>query len=136
VNRPPPILACASIALVLTAAAPAALAQHGPPPPGGKTVSLQGGQEHDVWVNNPYMHSFYDLSRSTLGPGAGKVDVDAYEQKSFAIFRDFGVYMHVGPEHMQDHLKLIPRQVVQIVREDPKVLDSYDNFMEALMGPK
>ena len=41
-----------------------------------------------------------------------------------------------GPEHMQDHLKLIPRQIVGIVKDAPKVLDSYDNFVMALMGPK
>ena len=50
--------------------------------------------------------------------------------------RDFGVAMGVGPEKMQDHLKLIPRQVAQIAKEDPKVLDSFDNFVEALVGPK
>ena len=47
-----------------------------------------------------------------------------------------GVAMGVGPEHMQDHLKLIPRQVVQIAKEDPHVLDSYDNFVAATFGPQ
>jgi hypothetical protein len=37
---------------------------------------------------------------------------------------------------MQDHLKLIPRQVVQIVKDDPKVIDSYDNFVAATFGPQ
>ena len=37
---------------------------------------------------------------------------------------------------MQDHLKLIPRQVIQIVKEDPKVLDSFESFTDAMIGPK
>jgi hypothetical protein len=44
--------------------------------------------------------------------------------------------MHMTPEGMVDHLKLIPRQVVQIVKEDPHVLDSYDNFVAATFGPR
>jgi hypothetical protein len=36
---------------------------------------------------------------------------------------------------MLDHLKLIPRQVVGIVKENPAVLASYDSFWTALVGP-
>ncbi|MGH6966127.1 MAG: hypothetical protein ACREE0_16715, partial [Phenylobacterium sp.] len=68
--------------------------------------------------------------------GPAKVDVAGYEQKSFAIFRAFGVSRGTGAEHMQDHLKLIPRQVVGIVKEDPTVLDSYANFVAAVFGPE
>src|SRR5258708_3046977 len=68
--------------------------------------------------------------------GPAKVDVAASEQKSFAIFRDFGASRGMKPDAMQDHLKLIPRQMVQIVKEDPHVLDSYDNFIAAGFGPR
>lgn len=37
---------------------------------------------------------------------------------------------------MQDHLKLIPGQMVQIVTGDPGVLKTYDSFIEAMVGPK
>ena len=37
---------------------------------------------------------------------------------------------------MQDHLKLIPRQVVKIVADDPHVLDSFDTFADAMIGPR
>jgi hypothetical protein len=86
-------------------------------------------------MNNDYIRRFYALSVETL-KGAPNPDLDAYEQKSYAIFREFGVYMGVGPEHMQDHLKLIPRQVAQIARDDPHMLDSFDSFKEAMIGPK
>jgi hypothetical protein len=121
-------------AAALCAAAPAAFAQPGPAPaPPAKTASLQGDTER--FMNNDYIRRFYALSVSTL-KGQAHPDLDAYEQKSFAIFREFGTFMGVGPEHMQDHLKLIPRQVAQIAKEDPHALDTFDSFTEAMVGPK
>jgi len=77
------------------------------------------------------------MTKEAFAQGPAKVDVAAYEQKSFALFRDFGKSMGVPPEHMQDHLKLIPRQVVQIVKEDPHVLRQLlQNFVDAAFGPQ
>jgi hypothetical protein len=87
-------------------------------------------------VNNAYMHQFYDLTVETLGKGATSVDFDAYRDKSYAIFRAFGVSMGGNPDMMVDHLKDIPRQLVGIVKDDPRVLDSYKSFTRALMGPE
>jgi hypothetical protein len=42
----------------------------------------------------------------------------------------------MDPDKMQDHLKLIPRQVAQIAKDDPKTLDSYASFVEAVFGPE
>lgn len=132
----------ASILLAVLAFAPAAGAHPDPaakPAPanatsGGNSANMQG--DDTVWRKSPFIRAFYDLTVAAYAGGPAKLDVDAYEKKSYAIFRDFGVAMGVGPEHMQDHLKLIPRQVVGIVKDDPKVLDSYDNFVLALFGPK
>lgn len=120
------------LALVIAALAlaPAAGAQPAPP----ASVNLQGDQQ--AWINDPHMHAFYATAVAAFAQGPAKVDVAGFEQRSFAIFRDFGKSMGVDPMHMQDHLKLIPRQVVQIVREDPKVLDSYQNFVDATFGPQ
>lgn len=120
------------MALALAVMAPVALAQHGAQQ--GETHSLQG--EQSAWINNAHMHSFYDLSKEMLGKGAASVDVDAYRDRSYAIFRAFGTSMGMSPDGMVDHLKGIPQQMVDIVRDDPKVLDSYDNFVVALMGPQ
>jgi hypothetical protein len=110
-------------------------AQHGTPPQQqGEAQSLQG--DTSAWVNNAYMHQFYDLTVETLGKGASSVDFDAYRDKSYAIFRAFGVSMGGNPDMMVDHLKDIPRQLVGIVKDDPHVLDSYKNFTRALMGPE
>lgn len=40
------------------------------------------------------------------------------------------------PDGMLEHLKDIPRQIVAIVAGDPAVLDSYENFLVALRGPR
>jgi hypothetical protein len=133
----PSLLRVAAVLLTAVALAPAAQAQHGARPPGaaeGRTVDIQGDPR--AFINNPHIHAFYDLSVATLRPGAPALDVAAYEAKSFAIFRALGASMGGKPEAMQDHLKLIPRQVIQIVKEDPKVLDSFENFTDAMVGPK
>jgi hypothetical protein len=114
-------LALGSAALAQTSGAPA-------------PHNLQGNDEAS-WIADPHMHAFYDLSVASLAHQA-RPDVAAYEQKSYAIFRAFGEARGVGADHMQDHLKLIPRQVVQIAKEDPHVLDSYDNFVAATFGPR
>lgn len=107
-------------------------AQGGKPPAG---MNLQG-QDAQSWIRDPHVHQFYDLSRATFAQGADKVDVAAYEQKSYAIFRAFGASRGMEPAAMQDHLKLIPRQLVQIVKEDPKALDTYEGFVAATFGPQ
>ena len=123
------------LAVVLSLAAPVAVAQHGTQPaaPQGETLSLQGDQS--AWINNPHMHAFFDLTKAKLG-GGGALDFEAYRDASYAIFRTFATTMGTSPEGMVDHLKDIPRQMVGIVKDDPKVLASYDNFVVALMGPQ
>src|SRR5579864_1945597 len=74
-------------------------------PQPSSSANMQG--DDSVWRRSPYIHAFYELTVTSFAGGPAKLDVDAYEQKSYAIFRDFGVAMGVGPEHMQDHLKLI-----------------------------
>lgn len=123
----------AMMAAVL-ALGPVAWAQHGQPAQGGQTMSLQGDTR--AWSDNPYMHAFYDLTKVRLGAGAATLDFAAYRDEAYAIFRTFGTSMGMSPEGMVDHLKDIPRQLVGIVKDDPKVLDSYDNFRVALMGPE
>ena len=126
-----------AVLLVMLSGSPALAQHHGAPAPeaGSATVNLQGG--HGDFVNSPHVRAFYELSVATLGPSAPRrPDIPAYEKKSYALFRALGESQGMGGAAMQDHLKLIPRQVVQIVKEDPHVLDSYEAFMEAMLGPK
>ena len=113
-----------------------ARAQHATEPQ-GETITLdaQGG-DYPEWFQNPHMVEFYALSVGMLRANAGRVDAAAYEQKSYEIFRAFARSLGADPDGMIDHLKAIPREMVGIVRDDPKVLDSYESFLVALRGPQ
>lgn len=129
------LAAAASVAALIVG--PTALAQAHPV--GGANAASSAniqGNDQQAWINDAHIHQFYELSVASLKAPPSADSVAAYEQKSYAIFRDFGVAMGVGPEHMQDHLKLIPRQVAQIAKEDPHALDTYESFVEAMFGPK
>lgn len=119
------------LAVIAAGFAPIVMAQT---PQHGGSTSLQGDTK--AWSDNAHMHAFYDLTRQTLGKGAPALDFEAYREKSYVIFRAFGVSMGMSAEGMVDHLKDIPAQLVDIVKDDPEVLDSYDNFKVALMGPE
>jgi hypothetical protein len=113
------------------AAQPASAAGNsGAPQPTTYSIADDGS----AWKRSPHMRAFYDTTVATFAQGTN-VDVDAYEAKSFAIFREFARASGVSEEAMLDHLKLIPRQVVGIVKEDPAVLKSYDAFWIAMVGP-
>ena len=136
-----PIHICALLVAATLPATACGQSPHGPAghaapaaAPQGRTVDIQGDPQG--FMNNRHVRAFYALSVETLGKGAQGVDVAAYEQKSYAIFRELGPHMGTTPEAMQDHLKLIPRQVVKIVQDDPHVLDSFEAFSDALVGPK
>lgn len=105
----------------------------GGPAAAGRAVDMQGDPR--AFIDNANGHAFYNLTVATLKPGAPPVDVAAYEAKSFAIFRAMGASVGMKPEAMQDHLKAIPRQMIRIVKEDPKVLESFDAFADAVVGP-
>jgi hypothetical protein len=127
------LLACA--ALTAAALSPT-FCHHGQAAAQTETVTLdaQGG-DYPEWFQNPHMVEFYALSVEMLR-AARSVDATAYEQRSYAIFRAFAESLGADPDGMIDHLKAIPREMVSIVADDPKVLDSYENFLVALRGPR
>jgi len=125
------------LALTLTVlACGTASAQHSDAAAAPETVTLdaQGG-DYPEWFQNPHMVEFYALSVEMLR-AKRRVDAAAYERRSYEIFRVFARSLGADPDGMIDHLKAIPRQMVTIVAEDPKVLDSYENFLVALRGPR
>ncbi len=97
------------------------------------TMTLQPGVED--WISNPHMHAFYDVTRALFADGADKVDVQAYEEVTFAIMGSMARQWGWPPDAMKDHIKDVPRQVVDIVSDDPGVLDSFETFNIALIGP-
>jgi hypothetical protein len=99
-----------------------------------QSATYRIADDGSAWKRSPHMHAFYDTTVATFANGTN-IDVDAYEARSFAIFREFARANGVSEEAMLDHLKLIPRQVVGIVKENPAVLKSYDDFWVAMVGP-
>jgi hypothetical protein len=124
------LLSAAAIATLLTAAGCTQTPQHKADAQ-PTTVDIQGADE---WKRAPQMHAYYEETVATFKNGTD-IDVDAYEARSFAIFREFARARGMSEAGMIDHLKLIPRQVVGIVKENPAVLNSYDAFWAALAGP-
>ena len=102
-----------------------------------QTITLDGqGGEYPEWFQNPHMVEFYALSVAMLRANAGTVDEAAYEQRAYAIFRVFATSISADPDGMIAHLERIPREMVGIVADDPDVLDSYEDFVVALRGPR
>jgi hypothetical protein len=95
------------------------------------TVDIQGASE---WKRSSHMRAYYEETVATFANGTN-IDIEAYEARSFEIFRQFARANGRSEQGMVDHLKLIPRQVVDIVKADPSVLQSYDAFWAALAGP-
>ena len=126
------LAAFASLSLVHCAGA-----QHATEAAQGETITLdaQGG-DYPEWFQNPHMVEFYALSVGMLRAHAGRVDAAAYEQQSYEIFRAFARSLGADADGMIDHLRAIPREMVAIVADDPTVLDSYENFLVALRGPR
>jgi hypothetical protein len=77
--------------------------------------------------------TLHELSVAMLR--ASPVDVSAYEQRSYEVFRALAASLGWPPEGLVDHLKHIPRELVGIATDDPKALDSFENFLVALRGP-
>lgn len=107
---------------------------HGAEP--GETITLNAQADSSEWEQNEHFRRFYPLSVEMLGRGTDEVDIELYEQRSYAIFRAFANSIGVDADGMVDHLKNIPREVVEIVNRDPTTLESYESFLVALRGPR
>jgi hypothetical protein len=102
---------------------------------GVAAIDLQGGR---MDCSEAGVRGFYDISVEAFANGAEKVDLEAYKQKTFTFMRE-GMNRE-GIEAKQidawiDHIKDIPRQMIGIVKDDPKVLETCEAFSMALSGP-
>jgi hypothetical protein len=64
------------------------------------------------------MRAYYEATVATFANGTD-IDIDAYEARSFEIFREFARANGRSEQGMVDHLKLIPRQVVDMALAGP-----------------
>jgi hypothetical protein len=107
-----------------------------PSAPAGPAASANMQGDQSAWINDPHTRAFYDLTVAAFANGPAALDKAKYEQDSRRLFRDFGKSMGMSPDAMEDHLKLIPDQVIQIATDDPKVLTNFDRFIAAIFGPQ
>ncbi|MFT7471361.1 MAG: hypothetical protein ACI8XU_001257 [Kiritimatiellia bacterium] len=112
---------------------PVATAQHGSKKEEApSSVSLR---ENDFALcGQPFYDNLYALTVEIFADGASKVMPAAYAEQVFALVRSSEEFAG-SADAFVDHIKDIPRQLVEIIREDPQVLASCENFSVALVGP-
>ncbi len=97
------------------------------------TVSIR--QNDYALCGRALYDELYALTVEVFADGAENVNLSEYEQKVFALAIHSEEFSGASVEAVIDHIKDIPRQLVEIIREDPAVLDSCSNFSVALVGP-
>lgn len=97
------------------------------------TVSMR--QNDGALCGTPFWDSIYALTEKVFAIGAANVELAEYERQIFALVRLSEDVPGANAEAFVDHIKDIPGQLVEIIRDDPKVLESCDNFSVALIGP-
>jgi hypothetical protein len=107
-----------------------ALAQHAPPP-NGPTVSLQGPP--GSFTADGHMKKAYEILLEAHKQG-DKADLEAMEAK----IRVLAAEMAGGKasKEMEDHVLGVAHQALALGASNPKMFDSYEAFIAAMMGPQ
>ena len=109
--------------------AAASAQQHGAPP---VTKSLQ---EHPVSVEDPRLRALYDLLATAGARGAEKVDA-GLDVKVREMARNYPAGHGLDAKAWENHVVDMAGQMLAIGKKDPKVFQSYENFVVALRGPQ
>jgi len=113
--------------------APATYAQHGSKPLDAEaTVSLR--QNDFALCGQPFYDGLYALTVKIFDESTGSVSPEYYAEQVFALVHSSAEFVGSAAAFV-DHIKDIPRQLVEIISEDPEVLASCENFSVALVGP-
>lgn len=97
-----------------------------------ETRTLQG--DNAAIARDPRMHLAWERLKRACSAGCDKADAASYEADSLDIFAQMGPLLGLTPEQMRRHVAAIPRQLLQIAREDPKVLTDFHAFVVAILG--
>ncbi|NQV70070.1 MAG: hypothetical protein HQ498_08600 [Pseudohongiella sp.] len=98
------------------------------------SASVSIRQNDGALCGTPFYDDLYALTVAVFAIGAENVKVSEYEQQVFALIRSAEEFEGTADAFVE-HVKDIPRQLVEIIREDSAVLDSCSNFSVALVGP-
>ena len=99
------------------------------------SVTFSIRQNDSELCTDQFWVDLYDLTVEEFAVGADRIELTDYENSVFAYVRTSENFPYGGREAWVDHIKAIPQQMIDIVREDSAVLDSCANFSVALVGP-
>lgn len=92
-------------------------------------------QTDTALCDQPYFVEVYELNVAMFSQGVESVRPEQLAEAMFDHARNSGYFTPEQAEAWIDHIKDIPGQFVDILREDPSVLDSCYNFQVASVGP-
>jgi hypothetical protein len=101
---------------------------------GEEPVTLSIRQNDFALCTDPFYVGIYNLTVTVFAVGAENVDLANYQQQLFNFIRTSDTFSEEDREAFVEHVADIPRQLVEIIREDATVLDSCSNFSVALVG--
>lgn len=106
-----------------------ATAQHA-----GPTIELNG-DAHRQAFNTDRTHELYGVALMAFANGPENVDMAALRESARKVavpqLMSLGVPEAEAREHIDYNISLFP----QIIADDPGVLDSFENFLDAMVGP-
>jgi hypothetical protein len=129
------VLALAAIFLHLIPDSHGSHLLHGGPKQGSESITIPLNEPGFARCGQPFFDSVYELTKAVFAVGADKVVLSDYENQMFDLIRNSEEFKD-NPEPFIDHIKAIPGQTIEIVNEDPKVLDTCKNFQVAMVGPE
>lgn len=121
------IAATAALGAIATATAEQHAPQHTP-----ETRSLQ---EHAPSAEDPRLRTFYGLLVEARSKGVEKVDA-GLEKKVRDMARTYSPGHGLDQKAWEDHVVDMAGQMLAIGKKDPKVFESYENFVVGLRGPQ
>lgn len=108
---------------------------HANPGHGSEMVTIPLNETSMARCGNTFFDSFYQLTKAVFAEGADTVVLADYQEQVFSLIRNSEEFKD-NPEPFIEHIKAIPGQIIDIVKEDPEVLDNCENFSVAMVGPQ
>jgi len=100
---------------------------------GPVTVSM-AQNDFDLCRDDFYI-GFYELTSALYANREEAVTVAELENTMFSYIRSYPALSEAEAEAWVEHIDLIPGQLVDIIAEDPAVIESCANYSVALVGP-
>jgi hypothetical protein len=106
------------------------MAQH-PPQAAGPTVNIQGPP--GPFAADGPMKKGFEILRDAHKQG-DRVDLEAMEAKMRAVANEMAGGK--ASKETEDHILAVAHQALALGVGNPKIFDSYEAFMAAMMGPQ